>query len=265
MTFILKFGGGEGINHVALAQDVAELARAGEKIIVVTGANAELSRVQTERGIEPRMITSERGEKSRYTDEKTLELLKEVYGSVAKKVASLIQAAGAPAESFLGSDQNLILAKQHGKMRIVEDGKIKVLEGDLTGSIESINAERLNEILKNNVAVLTPPAVTAEGKEINVDGDKVASAIAKALKADKLIFFSNTPGLLKDVADENSLIKEIHVAEADSFALGRMKKKVLSAKRAIEAGVSEVIFADGRITEAPIRKALMGVGTRVTS
>jgi acetylglutamate/LysW-gamma-L-alpha-aminoadipate kinase len=260
---VLKFGGGKGINHEALTKDVAELARAGEKIVVVTGANAELTKVQTERGIEPRMITSERGEKSRYTDEKTLELLKEVYGGVAKKVASLIQAAGAPAESFLGSDQKLILAKQHGKMRIVEDGKIKVLEGDLTGSIESVNAELLNKLLEASVVVLTPPAITVEGREINVDGDKVASAIAKALKADKLIFFSNTPGLLKDVADESSLIREIHILEADNFAVGRMKKKVLSAKRAIEAGVSEVIFADGRVAGEPIRNALTGSGTRV--
>lgn len=260
---VLKFGGGTGINHAALAKDVAELAKSGEKIVVVTGANAELTKVQEERGIVPRMITSERGEKSRYTDEATLKLLKEVYGGVAKKVADLIRAAGARAESFLGSDQDLILAKQHGKMRIVEDGKTKVLEGDLTGSIENVNAERLNEILKTSVVVLTPPAITAEGREINVDGDKVASAIAKALKADKLIFFSNTPGLLKDVTDESSLIKEIHIMQADQFAIGRMKKKILSAKRAIEAGVGEIIFADGRVIDEPIKQALAGSGTRV--
>ena len=286
MTYVLKFGGGDGINHAALARDVAKLASQGEKIIIVTGANAELSRVQKERGITPRMITSERGEKSRYTDEATLELLKEVYGGVCRKVAELVTENGAEAQAFLGSEENLITAKRHGKMRIVEDEKVehinseesetrrspasagrrrvKVISGDLTGSIENINKEKLLELLDSGkVIVITPPAITTEGVEINVDGDKVAAKIAVTLQADKLIFFSNTKGLLKDVENPESLIPEIKIAEADNYAVGRMKKKILSAKRAIEAGVGEIIFADGRIENSPIQKAINGIGSKV--
>ncbi len=260
---VIKFGGGKEVDLAALAKNAAQLQKNGEQIVIVTGANAKLSEVQKERGIEPRMITSERGEKSRFTDEATLELLKEVYGGVAEQVANLVNENEGSAVAQLASKDNLVIAKQHDKMRIVENEKLKVVDGDLTGRIENINAAKIQEILKDGkILVITPPAATADGKEVNVDGDKIASKIAVGMKADKLIFFSDTPGLLEDVEDETSLIEKIPVAEADTFAIGRMKKKILSAKRAIEAGVSEVIFANGRI-EDPIDKALKGEGTKV--
>ena len=260
---ILKFGGGKDINLEALAQNAAELQKKGEQIIIITGANAKLSEVQTERGIEPKMITSERGEKSRFTDEATLELLKEVYGGVADEVAKIINESGGTAIGQLTSQDKLILAKQHGRMRVQDGDKVKVIEGDLTGSIQEINSAKIKEILQSGkILVTTPPAATADGKEVNVDGDKIAAAIAKELKADKLIFFANTLGLLENVENEESLIKEIPIAKADELAVGRMKKKVLSAARAIEAGVQEVIFADGREEQA-IDKALGGAGTKV--
>lgn len=261
---VLKFGGGDGIDFAALARNAAVLQSSGEKIVIVVGANAELSRVQKERGITPRMITSERGEKSRWTDEATLALLKEVYGGTAEKVAAKISEFGGAAVAQIGSKDNLVLAKQHGRMRIVEDGKVKVVEGDLTGSIEKIDVAAIQKILADKkILVVAPPAAAENSAEVNVDGDKIASKIAVEMQADKLIFFANTPGLLENVEDEASLIREIPIQKADDFAVGRMKKKILAAKRAIEAGVGEVIFADGRISENPIDAALAGKGTKV--
>ncbi|MFH0776861.1 MAG: [LysW]-aminoadipate kinase [Patescibacteria group bacterium] len=259
---VLKFGGGDGINFSALAKNSVALQKSSEKIVIVVGANAELSRVQKERGIEPKMITSERGEKSRWTDSETLELLKEVYGGTAEKVAAKIVEFGGRAVAHLGS--HLILAERHSRMRIVENGKLKVVDSDLTGSIKEIDSVGIQDILDSGqILVLAPPAATAENLEVNVDGDKIAAKIASEMKADKLIFFANTPGLLKNVEDEASLIREIPIAHADEFAVGRMKKKILSAKRAIEAGVGAVIFADGRVAENPIDFALSGGGTKV--
>ena len=262
---VLKFGGGDGINFDALAKNLVALQNSGERIVVVVGANAELSRAQKERGIIPKMITSERGEKSRWTDEPTLELLREIYGAAAERVAAGIRKFGGDALAQLGSRDNLILARKHGRMRIVEDGKLKVVDGDLTGSIKRIDSARVREILGGGrILVLAPPVATAENAvEVNVDGDKIAAKIAIELGANKLIFFANTPGLLADLKNEKSLIREIPIAEADKFALGRMKKKVLSAKRAIESGVGEVFFADGRLAESPINAALAGSRTRV--
>jgi len=87
--------------------------------------------------------------------------------------------------------------------------------------------------------------------------------IAAALKAEKLLILSNVPGLLRAFPDESTLIQRIEPARANEFmehAQGRMRIKVLGAMEAIEMGVGQVIFADGRI-EAPIRAALAGGGT----
>ena len=111
--------------------------------------------------------------------------------------------------------------------------------------------------------VLTPPALSYEQEAINVDGDRASAVIASSLNADALIILSNIPGLLMNVNDESSLIKEITKEESEKamlFAQGRMKKKVLGAFEALENGVDKVIFSDARIEE-PITKALQGWGT----
>ncbi|MBA2755606.1 MAG: [LysW]-aminoadipate kinase, partial [Chloroflexia bacterium] len=111
--------------------------------------------------------------------------------------------------------------------------------------------------------VLTPPILGAGGVPINVDGDKLALALARELGAEGLLFFSDTPGLLADVRDEASLVREIDAsdpASALAAASGRMVVKVETAVRAIEGGVRQVVFADGR-AERPISRALAGEGT----
>jgi acetylglutamate/LysW-gamma-L-alpha-aminoadipate kinase len=264
---VIKIGGGAELltseSQANFCRNVAVLAKAGNQIVIVNGANSLLTKVQEERGITPRMITSERGEKSRYTDAETITLLKEVYGGVNQTIAKLINELDAKAEGYFCAEHNLLIAERHGKQRIVEDGKVKIIDGDLTGKITEVNTEFIQQKLEAGIVlVLTPPAITADGIEVNVDGDKVASSIAVALRADKLIFLSNTAGLLRDVADPASAITEIKIAEADQYAEGRMKKKVLSAKRAVEAGVAEVMFADGR-RATPLTDALNGIGTKV--
>ncbi len=111
--------------------------------------------------------------------------------------------------------------------------------------------------------MLTPPALSMDGEAINVDGDKLAMELAAALAAEKLLIFSDTPGLLRDVRDETTLIERITRDELDgamAVAEGRAKKKVLAAGEALKRGIGQVVFADGRIDGA-IGKALAGHGT----
>jgi acetylglutamate/LysW-gamma-L-alpha-aminoadipate kinase len=98
-----------------------------------------------------------------------------------------------------------------------------------------------------------------------VDGDKLAMELAVALRAEKLLVFSNTPGLLADLDDPRSTVPEIALDRLDEFlsmAQGRMKKKVLAAADAVRRGVGEVILADANRPDA-VRAALAGSGTRI--
>ncbi len=151
-------------------------------------------------------------------------------------------------------------------MRAVENGKVKVLRGDHTGTVERVNTDLIHLLLNAGyLPVLTPPAASHEGVAINVDGDRAAAALAGALRAEALLLLSNVPGLLRDFPDETSLIPSIPAANVEDyleFAQGRMKKKVLGAAEAVRGGVGRVIFGDARVAE-PIRKALGGAGTVV--
>ena len=131
--------------------------------------------------------------------------------------------------------------------------------------IENINTNLLEVLLTNGyVPVITPPAISYESEAINVDGDRCAGQIAVAMKAEPLIILSNVPGLLKDANDESSLVKEIKADNIDyhieAYAKGRMKKKLLGAKEAIEGGVKSVILGDAR-SESPVTAAFNGQGT----
>jgi acetylglutamate/LysW-gamma-L-alpha-aminoadipate kinase len=104
--------------------------------------------------------------------------------------------------------------------------------------------------------------VSPEGEGLNVDGDRAAAAVATALGADALVILTNVPGLLRSIDDPSSLVASASLDEADALAQGRMKKKAMAAREAIEGGVRHVIVASGRV-ESPLTRALAGEGTRI--
>jgi len=269
--YVIKIGGGAAIDEAAyarFAQDLAELHEAGTPFVVVHGGNAEFSRLSAALGMPPRMITNDKGRVSRYTDRETIDAMLMTYaGKVNKTIIATFQQAGINAVGLSAIDGRIATGRRKPVLRGTEDGKPKVLRDDHAGSIEAVDVSLISLLLANSyVPVLTPPALAIEeGRPINVDGDKLALYLARALSADALLFFSDTPGLLANKDDESTLIREIDASDpatALASAKGRMVVKVEQALRAIEHGVGQVIFADARV-EHPIQRALAGEGTRI--
>lgn len=262
---VIKVGGSEGIDLDAVCADVAEMARAGTRFILVHGGSHETNVVAEKLGHPPRFVTSPSGHTSRRTDRTTLEIFEMVYcGKVNKGVVERLQKAGVNAVGLSGMDGRIWEGSRKAAIRIVEEGKTKILRDDFTGVVEKINVGLLDLLLgAGYLPVLTPPAVSYEGEAINVDADRAAGAMAVALKADALLLLSNVPGLLRKFPDESSLIRRIPKAEIEAaaeHAQGRMKKKVLGAQEALAGGVRRVIMGDAR-RERPVRDALEGAGT----
>jgi len=259
---IVKVGGGETVNMPFVLEDFARIS--GPKILV-HGGNFELNSLSKALQYPPKMITSSTGQKSRFTDEKTMDMFMMVYaGKINKRIVECLQKQGVNAFGVSGVDGGLVRGKRRGSIRCVEDGKPVVLHGDFTGSIEEVNVELLHLLLDAGYTpVITSPILSYEGDALNVDHDKLAMQIATSMKADKLIYLFEAPGLLQDVQDPTSVVKTISLKTIDQtleYAQGRMKKKVLAAKWTIEEGVEEVYFSDGRV-ENPVQKALRGEGT----
>lgn len=264
---VVKLGGSAGIDPAHTLDDLAELSRQ-EKIVFVHGANAVLDEWTRRLGREPRLVQSSTGQVSRFTDRETMDLMLAVYaGLVNKRLVEGLQARGVNAVGLAGLDGRIARGPRKDTLRAIENAKPKVLRGDYAGSIEEIDPALLLLLLDHGyLPVLTPPALSYGGEAINVDGDKLSLQLALALQAEALIILSNTPGLLRDLADPASLIREIDVADEASVeaamtaARGRMKKKVEAGCRAVRAGIGQVVFADARVPQ-PIRRALAGEGT----
>ena len=264
---VIKIGGGAGIDYDAIFSNVKRLLEAGERVVIVHGAN-EAMRIMSERlGHPPKMITSESGYESRYTDAETIDIFKMVYcGQINKRLVECGQKHGVNAVGLSGLDGRLIDGERKKALRIIENGKRRVIRDDRSGAIRSVNADLLQLLMDHGyLPLICPPAISEEHEAINVDGDRAAAMIAAALKADRLIILSNVPGLLRDKDDESTLIDRIdrrRMDEFESFAAGRMKKKTMGAAEAIDMGVREVIFADARVAD-PIDAALAGRGTTI--
>ena len=258
---VVKVGGAKGIIYDLVLEDVA----AYRDIVLVHGGSGELNRVSEKMGHPPQMIHSPSGHVSRRTDRKTLELFTMVYcGKMNKMIVEKLQQLGVNAVGLSGIDGRLLQGERKKAIIGIENGKRKVICDDYTGKVGKVNVSLLTVLLDSGyLPVITPPALSYENEAINVDGDRAAASIASALKAEALVILSNTPGLLRDLDDESSLIERVErgrIEESMRYAEGRMKKKIMGAAEALEMGVTRIILGDARV-ESPVTSALEGNGT----
>jgi acetylglutamate/LysW-gamma-L-alpha-aminoadipate kinase len=262
---VIKVGGSAGNNYDALCDDLAALHAGGGRLVLVHGGSDETNRLGEATGHPPRFVTSPSGYTSRYTDRRTLELFMMAAGGLVNKgLVERLQARGCNAVGLSGLDGRLLEGRRKATIRVVEDGRQKLLRDDWTGTIERVNAPLLRTLLDAGyLPVVAPLACSAAGEALNVDGDRAAAAIAAALGADTLLLLSNVPGLLRSFPDEASLVARIPRAEIEAalpLAEGRMKKKILGAQEALERGVRRVVIGDARHA-ACVSAALAGRGT----
>jgi len=263
---VVKAGGSSSLDMEAVCTDVVEMVQWGEQVVLVHGGSHETNLISEKLGHSPRFVTSVSGYVSRYTDRETLEIFAMVVaGRINKLIVERLQQLGINAFGLSGLDGRLLQAKRKKAIKIVEDGKRKVLRGDFSGRIEQVNDALLHMLLAAGyVPVIAPLAISYQGEALNVDGDRVAASVASALKAQVLVILSNVPGLLRRFPDESTLIPRIAPEQVkdhiNCHAQGRMKKKLLGAMEAVQGGVEQVIIADGRVAR-PLHRALAGLGT----
>lgn len=264
---LIKIGGGKTINWEGICEDMASLA-IKEKTILVHGANEQRDEIAAKLSAPTKTVISPSGISSVYTDKKAMDIFLMVYaGLVNKKVVAMMHQYGLNAVGLSGIDGKLWKAKHKKEILVKEGSKVKLLKGNLTGRVESIDIKLINILLEHNyLPVICPPAISFENKIVNTDNDWATAVMAEALKIKKIVSLFEAPGLLKNPEDENSLIRHIEKSRIDDYlhyARKRMKKKVLGAKRAINGGVEFIYWGDGRI-ENPIKNALKGNGTIIS-
>ena len=208
----------------------------------------------------------------RITDEETLDIVKMVLvGKINTEIVSKINAFGGIAVGLSGKDANLIVARKKSPLRIIKEGEEKEIDLGFVGEPKKINS-RLIEILTSNgyIPVISPLGITEDGHTLNLNADTVAGEIASALKAKKLIILTDVPGVLANLEDEGSLLKEIRKEEVnklieEGIVRDSMIPKLKACVRALDGGVERAHIIDGRVKHSILLELFTdeGIGTMV--
>ena len=266
---VVKYGGhAMGDDKVArdFARDMVLLEQSGVNPVVVHGGGPQIGAMLAKLGIK-----SEFAGGLRITDKATVEIVEMVLaGSINKQIVGFINAEGGRAIGLCGKDGNMVTATKVART-IVDPGSNIEKHVDLgfVGEPSKVDATVLDQVLgRELIPVLAPVAQGADGETYNINADTFAGAIAGALKAKRLIFLTDVPGVL----DKNKqLIKELRVSDipaliSDGTITGGMIPKVETCIYAIEQGVEGVVIVDGKIPHAVLVELLTdhGAGTLIT-
>lgn len=262
---IIKIGGGKEIQWNYICEDVYQLVSSGQKIIIVHGASEKRNELAKIFGAPTKTVISPSGISSVLTDRTAIEIFLMAYaGLINKQLVEKLIAHGINAVGLSGIDGKLWQAKKKGNIFVKENGKTKLVKGNLTGRVEKVNHQLLALLIDHGyVPVISAPAISYENEIVNTDNDWATAVTAGSLQAKEIMYLFEATGLLKDFSDKSSVIAHIDKNHIDEFmhsAEGRMKKKLLGVKKAFELGVEKIYFGDGRIKN-PIQSALEGKGT----
>ncbi len=259
---VVKIGGGAGLDLPATCDDLALIA--GQRaLVVVHGVSAIMDQMCRDLGVEVQSLTSPSGHSSRYTPPAVRDIYVRASESANQRVVSALRQRGVNALGMT-KDAVAITGGRKKAIRAVVKGRVRIVRDDCSGSIQSVHSDALQSALDDGQIPVLPPMASSDDGLLNVDGDRAGAAVATALAANTLVILSNVKGLYREFPDESSFVAAVarsQIDSAESWAQGRMKRKVIAAREALDGGVSRVIIADGRIC-GPVSKALGGAGTR---
>ncbi len=258
---VIKYGGSvmeKDILKKAVFRDIALLASVGVRPIIVHGGGPEINNWLIKLKIEPKFESG-----LRVTDEKTMEIVEMVLmGRVNKQIVRGINETGATSIGLSGLDGNLIQAR-----------KLKSSTHGFVGDISKINSSILDPLIdKGYIPVISSIGSSNNGISLNINADYVAGEIAAAINAEKLILLTDTPGILEDLNNPKSLIRNLNLKQArkyieENIISDGMKPKTECCIRAIAQGVKATHIIDGRIEHALLLEIFTdtGKGTMISA
>ena len=264
--FVIKYGGSAMEDDAAidrLLRDIVLLEAVGINPVVIHGGGKAISQRMRDAGQKPRFVNG-----LRVTDAEAISIVEGVLdGVINPDIAARIVKFGGRAEGIHG--KTVLVGK---KLPPQTEGSEKVDLG-FVGEVTDVNIGPIEDAVHREVVpVISPLARDEAGVVYNINADIAAASVAGRLKAAKMIYVSDVPGLMRDPNDRESLIPSVTLTQietlvADGVITGGMIPKVESAARALRQGVGKVHFIDGRTPHALLVEVFSnkGVGTEITA
>ncbi|MGO8928314.1 MAG: acetylglutamate kinase [Limisphaerales bacterium] len=265
-TFVIKYGGSfmdspDPETRSSVARDVVFLEAVEINPVVVHGGGKAITRAMEKAGLKASFIQGQR-----VTDEATVKIADDVLSrEINPEVVATINSLGGLAKGFAGPE---IFQCRKAQLK-GPDGQ--ALDLGYVGEVTGVNVAPLLECIEKGVTpIISPTARGEDGKLYNCNADVAAAQAAIALKAKRLVFMSDVPGLLQNPKSPDSIISRLKISEVDGLKQrGVIDKgmipKVDNAVAAIKAGVEKVSLVDGRVPHAVLLEIFTdeGVGTEV--
>jgi acetylglutamate kinase len=267
-TFVVKYGGSfmdspDPAVRNGVARDIVFLEAVEINPVVVHGGGKAITRAMEAAGLKANFIQG-----MRVTDEATVNVVDKVLSrEINPEIVKAIESLGGKARGFCGADifkcRKLLLDDKENPGKKIDVGYV--------GEVVEVNTDPLRQCIRRGVTpVISPVALGEDGKLYNCNADVAAAQTAIALKARRLVFMSDVPGLMRDPNDPDTVIAHLQTTEVPGLkAAGVVDKgmipKVDSAVAAIKTGVEKVSFVDGRMNHAVLLEIFTdkGVGTEV--
>lgn len=267
-TFVVKYGGSfmdspDPAIRNGVARDIVFLEAVGINPVVVHGGGKAVTRAMKQAGLKATFIQGQRATDAAARDVVERVLSREINPEIVKAVEEL----HGKARGFSGAE-----VFRCRKLRLDDPDKPgSKLDLGFVGEVTSIDTEPLRECIRRSITpVISPTALGEDGQIYNCNADVAAAQAAIALKARRLVFMSDVPGLLRDPRDPDSVIPHLKISEVDALKRAGvidagMIPKVDSAVGALKAGVDKVSFVDGRVAHSVLLEIFTdeGVGTEV--
>ena len=265
-VFVVKLGGdvlGDPDVLDGVAAQLALLASLGIRLVVVHGGAAQASALSRRLGDEPRLVAGRR-----VTDDRALEVVTMVYaGQLNVAVLSALRGHRVQAVGVSGVDGDLLTARRRPPVTVTDDaGVTQEVNFGHVGDIAHVDPHVLRTLLDARlVPVVASLAGDEDGNVYNVNADTVAVSLAIELAAQKLIFLTGAPGVLRDRNDPATLVTfadpgDLAELMAGGALVGGMRPKVEACIRAATHGVERTHIIDGRAPDALLLEVFTGVG-----
>lgn len=266
-TFVIKYGGAAQIEDElknSFAQDVVLLNFIGIRPVIVHGGGPKISAMMKRMGKEPVFVHGQR-----VTDKETMDIVEMVLGGlINKEIVALINNVGGRAVGLSGKDGGLIKAKKKLLKKSARSGEEETIDIGLVGEVESVDASILGSLQRDGfIPVISPIGVGRDGGAFNINADYVASAVASALNAEKLIILTDVAGIKDKKGKVISTVQKKNIKKlvTTSTVSGGMLPKVQACMRALEGGVKKTHVVDGRVPHCLLLEIFTkeGIGTEI--
>jgi acetylglutamate kinase len=265
-TFVVKYGGSfmdspDPQVRNGVARDIVFLEAVGINPVVVHGGGKAITRAMETAGLKANFIQGQR-----VTDEATANVVEQVLSlEINPEIVRTINSLGGKAKGFAGSD---IFTCRKLQVKGPDGEQVDI---GYVGEVFQVNVEPLRECIRRSITpVISPTARGEDGKIYNCNADVSAAQAAIALKARRLVFMSDVPGLMRDPKNPSTVISTLKTEEVEGLKKAGivdkgMIPKVDSAVAAIQSGVDKVSFIDGRVQHSVLLEIFTdaGVGTEV--